>query len=288
MSHQSSPGSKGMRTALVLGGGGLTGTGWLIGMLAGLAEEGLNLCTADLVIGTSSGAIVGAQITSGVNLQELYERTIQLANNERALRLPPEQKSELASLIVGSASKELARARVGRAAIHAQTIATTAELRASIEVRLTSFDWPEQHLLLTVVDAETGDFATFDCESRIGFVDAIVASCSLPFVYPPAVIDGRRWIDGFIRSPANIDLAEGYERIVALAPMGQGFAPGSGVEDQAAELRRKTKAKIAVVVSDLGLDTRGDPLDPATLPEVTRAGKRQSKEVLNAISEVWL
>ena len=59
--------------ALVLGGGGVTGVAWELGLLAGLAALGVDLSTADLVVGTSAGAVVGAQITSGVALAELYE-----------------------------------------------------------------------------------------------------------------------------------------------------------------------------------------------------------------------
>ncbi|TJZ59201.1 patatin-like phospholipase family protein [Streptomyces piniterrae] len=64
-------------TALVLGGGGLTGIGWEIGFLAGLAEAGLHLADADVVIGTSAGSIVGAHVTSGHHtLEELYARQL--------------------------------------------------------------------------------------------------------------------------------------------------------------------------------------------------------------------
>jgi len=61
--------------ALVLGGGGITGVGWEIGLLAGLADAGLDLSVADppdLVVGTSAGSVVGAQVASGVDLQEAY------------------------------------------------------------------------------------------------------------------------------------------------------------------------------------------------------------------------
>ena len=51
--------------ALVLGGGGVTGIAWMTGLLAGLAEAGTDLTSADLVVGTSAGSVVGAQILSG-------------------------------------------------------------------------------------------------------------------------------------------------------------------------------------------------------------------------------
>jgi predicted acylesterase/phospholipase RssA len=53
--------------ALVLGGGGSAGHAWTIGVIAGLAEAGIDMTeAADLVIGTSSGATAAAQVRSGI------------------------------------------------------------------------------------------------------------------------------------------------------------------------------------------------------------------------------
>src|SRR4029077_9557115 len=59
------------RRALVLGGGGITGIGWELGMLAGLCAAGVDLIRADVVVGTSAGSVVGAQIRSGVAIEDL-------------------------------------------------------------------------------------------------------------------------------------------------------------------------------------------------------------------------
>src|ERR687886_118272 len=52
--------------ALVLGGGGSTGNAWLIGVIAGLFDAGLDVTEADLIIGTSAGSTAAAQITSAL------------------------------------------------------------------------------------------------------------------------------------------------------------------------------------------------------------------------------
>src|SRR5580698_1552840 len=58
--------------ALVLGGGVAAGNAWVIGIIAGLAEAGLDMTeAADLVIGTSSGATAAAQVRSGIPPTEL-------------------------------------------------------------------------------------------------------------------------------------------------------------------------------------------------------------------------
>src|SRR5580704_5873460 len=58
--------------ALVLGGGGAAGNAWQIGIIAGLAEAGLDLtAAADLVVGTSAGATAAAQVRSGIPAADL-------------------------------------------------------------------------------------------------------------------------------------------------------------------------------------------------------------------------
>ena len=62
----------GTKTGLVLGGGGVTGIAWEVGLLAGLRDGGADVSGADLVIGTSAGSAVGAVVASGEDLEDLY------------------------------------------------------------------------------------------------------------------------------------------------------------------------------------------------------------------------
>ena len=66
-----------MTYALVLGAGGVTGIAWETGLLKGLRDAGLDLTGADLVVGASAGSVVGAQVTTGVPLDELYRRQVE-------------------------------------------------------------------------------------------------------------------------------------------------------------------------------------------------------------------
>src|SRR5215210_1554131 len=59
--------------ALVLGGGGSAGNAWLIGVIAGLFESGLDVTEADLIIGTSAGSTAAAQITGASPTQLLAD-----------------------------------------------------------------------------------------------------------------------------------------------------------------------------------------------------------------------
>lgn len=76
------------RTALVLGGGGVTGIAWELGILRGLADAGIDLTTADTVIGTSAGSVVGAQVTSGRSIEELYDAQLEPPDTRSGRRWP--------------------------------------------------------------------------------------------------------------------------------------------------------------------------------------------------------
>lgn len=109
-------------TALVLGAGGLTGVGWEIGVLHGLAEAGVDLTTADLVVGTSAGAVVGAQLTSGLlTLAELYERQLADHRGEIPARLGAGTLFGYARAALSSRSPQVYAIKLGRMAPAAGT-----------------------------------------------------------------------------------------------------------------------------------------------------------------------
>jgi NTE family protein len=217
--------------ALVLGGGGAAGNAWLIGIVTGLAEAGLDLTeAADLVIGTSAGATAAAQVRSGVPPAKLLAATLARPaqpigkNRERAPPLPMGAVFERMRAIGAAATSaaDLQRA-MGAFGLECDVLLgpTAAEQRrATVAVRLVSPDWPERPMIVTAIDAQTGELAVFDRHSGVGLVDAVTASTALPGLAPTVGIDGRRYIDGGIRSAENADLASGYANIVVLSPLG--------------------------------------------------------------------
>src|ERR1700749_1988651 len=68
--------------ALVLGGGGSTGNAWLIGVIAGLSDAGLDVTTADLTVGTSAGSTAAAPLT-GATPAELLAAPLAPASRQR-------------------------------------------------------------------------------------------------------------------------------------------------------------------------------------------------------------
>ncbi|GLZ35692.1 hypothetical protein Lesp02_78790 [Lentzea sp. NBRC 105346] len=202
--------------------------------------------------------------------------------------LTAQAMAELGSLIAEGQNQQLARARVGRTALTAKALADSAELPAGVSALCPFETWPERALRLSAVDADNGEFVTLEKSYGVSLRDAIIASCALPFVYPPAQVANRRWIDGFIRSPANVDLADKCQRIVVLAPMAQGFSPAGAVPDQVHEIRERTGAAVAMVVADESVEAVNvNPMDPAHLPAVAEAGRRQAASVAGEIAEVW-
>jgi NTE family protein len=273
--------------ALVLGGGGVTGVAWEIGLLAGLAESGLELTDPDLVVGTSAGAVVGAQVTSGLPLPELYARQLAGYVGERSARLSRRTIATMGWAAVRSREPRTARARIGRVALSTPTV-PEAQRRAVIESRLPVHEWPSTRLQVTAVDAESGAFVVFDRDAGVSLVDAVAASCAVPGVWPPVTIDGRRWIDGGMRSSANADLAEGYQRVVVLAPVSGGFGPIARLADQVAALRAGG-AQVSVVTPDR--DARRaigrNMLDPARRAMAARAGHAQAPAAAAEIRDTW-
>ncbi|THA58447.1 patatin-like phospholipase family protein [Streptomyces sp. A1136] len=278
----------GGRTALVLGGGGLTGIGWETGILCGLAAAGTDLTTADLVVGTSAGSVVGAQLTSGLlTPRELYERQLGDATGEAAARLGAATFARYAVTMLRSRDAASYRRRVGAFALAADT-GPEAVRREVLKSRLVSYEWPERRLVVTAVDALTGELAAFDRDSGAGLLDAVSASCAVPGVWPPVTVDGRRFIDGGVRSATNADLAAGYERVVIVAPMSLGSKLIPSPAAQAARLRKAGAEVLLITPSAEARKTFGrNVLDPARRDPAARAGLAQAAAHAREAARVW-
>ncbi|WP_405441893.1 patatin-like phospholipase family protein [Streptomyces avidinii] len=275
-------------TALVLGGGGLTGVGWECGILYGLARAGVDLTTADLVVGTSAGSVVGAQLTSGLlTAQELYERQLGDPAGEVAAKLGAGLVARYAVAMVGSRTGTAYRQRIGAMALAADTGPET-ERRKVLAARLVSHEWPERRLVVTAVDALSGELKAFDRGSGSGLVDAVSASCAVPGVWPPVTVGGRRFIDGGICSATNADLAEGYARVVIVAPLSLGSKLVPSPSAQAERLRAAGARVLLITPSAAARKVFGrNVLDPARRDPAARAGLAQAAEHVREATEVW-
>jgi NTE family protein len=277
-----------MGRALVLGGGGVTGVAWELGMLCGLRDRGVDLTEADLIVGTSAGAVVGAQIATGVDPEERYAAQLVPPDGEAAAALGRGMLLRLAlAAVAGGRDPQRVRARIGRFALRART-GPEAERITVIGRRLPVHEWPRRGLRITAVDAHTGEFVVLDRDSGVPLVEAVAASCAVPGVWPPVSTGGRRLVDGGVRSSANADLAAGCDQVVVLAPIVRALGPIVGVGTQVAALRAQGARVVLVSPDAAALTAIGrNVLDPAHRAAAARAGRAQAAAAVDGIGSVW-
>ncbi len=261
--------------------------GWEVGLLTGLFEAGVDLSTAELVIGTSAGAAVAAQVTSGVPFAQLFARQVAATSSELPAELKPTTLLHYLWSMLRERDPQRFGVRMGRLALEAKT-GSEADRRAVIASRLPKHEWPERPLQLTAVNARTGEFRVFDRASQVPLVDAVAASCAVPGVWPPVTIEGAPWIDGGMRSAANVDLAAGRERVVVLAPITTGFGPMAAPATQVQALRAQG-AQVVVISPDRAARQRmgRNSLDPSKRGPAAHEGYRQAAAVVREVASVW-
>ncbi|MDO9457791.1 patatin-like phospholipase family protein [Nocardioides sp.] len=284
------------KRALVLGGGGITGIAWETGLLAGLAEAGVDLTTADRVIGTSAGSIVGAQITSDTGLDELYRRQLlspaALGDTAPLAAIGPSVAVRLVTSLVRSRGDIERFGRIlGRQAVAVAAkgrTPTVPERYQQVAQRIGGLEWNDRDLVVTAVDASTGELTVFGPQGDVAEVsleDAVNASCSVPCVYPPIPIGGRTFIDGGVRSGANADLASGFDPVVVLSPLDRAIGPIRSAAQQLTELG----VRHVVITPDAGSKRAigGNVLDPAARPPSARAGRAQAAAHVDELRALW-
>ena len=278
--------------ALVLGGGGVAGIAWMTGLVFGISERGIDLRTAEMMLGTSAGSAVAAQLGSQLSLKDLYERQVDPARQAREIAPDPHllELFQLALSAPATPIDPVERTRaIGRWALKAPTIAEQ-ERRSVIAERLPSHSWPNSLLLLVAVDTDTGDPMIFDRFSGTDLVDAVSASCAVPGVWPPVTINGRRYMDGGARSSDNADLAKGYARSLILSPMGTSLPEMTGGNlKRQIEILEAGGGKAHVIEPDNRSRSAigSNPLSPETRIPSAEAGRRQGLAVANDVASFW-
>jgi NTE family protein len=272
--------------ALVLGGGGVTGVAWEIGLLYGLAEHGVDLTGAGLFVGTSAGSSVAAQVLTGVPLSDLFEAQCADAGGEIAARIGP--GTLLAFLVAGLWPGDPAggRAWLGRRALRARTV-PEAERRAVIARRIGDGGWPATRLLITAVQADNGAVRVFDSSSGVPLVDAVAASCAVPMTWPPVTIGTVRYVDGGVRSIANADLAAGSRQVVVLAPGTQSVRRSGRPAVQLAALGPQVRGAVLSPDAAARAAIGTNVLDPARRRPAAEAGRAQAAAEADRLRTLW-
>ncbi|WP_067825957.1 patatin-like phospholipase family protein [Actinomadura kijaniata] len=272
--------------ALVLGGGGVAGIAWQTGVLAGLAAAGVEVTDADLVVGTSAGSTVAAQVTSGLPWEELLARQTDPGKRSEEL-VPAGSVAEALERMLTLQSEGLEpaeiRRRVGALALAAETVPESAR-RKVIEGRLPAREWPRRpRLVIPAVEATSGAPVLFDAASGVDLVDAVAASCAVPGIWPPVTIADARYVDGGLRSMNNADLAAGHGRVLVVAP----FADPVLEEDVAGLTGDGARVEVVAPDEASAAAFGTDPLDPATRTPAAEAGYAQGRAEAERVAALW-
>jgi len=280
--------------ALVCGGGGVWGIAWMTGLAAGLEDEGVDLRGASLFVGTSAGSVIATQLLGPVPTEELFERQTVSARQPRELTPPPDCLATIMELTRREWNSPEERVRAICDLAFATETVSAAERRAAIADRLAPQGdaWPEQPLLLTVVDTATRELVALDAASGVPLTDAVAASCAVPGVWPPVPAGGKFYVDGGVwRTAENAQLAEGYEAVLILSPMGMALdgspALNPALAKDVAQLEAQG-ARVEVITADAASLAAAAPgaLDPATREPAARAGREQGRAVAARVREL--
>jgi len=145
-------------------------------------------------------------------------------------------------------------------------------------------------MLITAVDAMTGEPVVFDRHSGVDLADAVAASCASG---PPYMIGDGRYIDGGYRSNAeNADLAAGYGRVLVLSPFGgRSMTPvdwGMHLATQIDELRLRG-SRVETVFPDSNSEPMfgANAMDLSLRPAAAQAGYDQGRSRAEQLTEFW-
>ena len=231
-----------MKTALVLGGGGLVGLAYHAGVLRALdVEAGFGPDDADVIIGTSAGSVIGAYLRTGMTTEDMWL----LARGEHPIHAPigAGTATSPSDLFVPTFNNpfDIVRHVIGSAyvltrAISPFPLSPPGFLRSIFPGGLFSmdegkrrfadelpFEWPERDLWLTTVDIVTGRRVVLGRPGspRVDLPRAVLASAAIPGIYEPVQVGRRTLIDGGAHSTSNLDLGvqAGADRIIAVVPL---------------------------------------------------------------------
>jgi len=276
-----------IRRALVLGSGGASGVAWQLGVLCGLADAGVDLGRADLVVGTSAGALTAAWLAAG-SLDAFAEGFAPLTRTpvEPPARLRPTAVARLLAAQV-SPSRRHALAWLGRRAAAAWSADAQDEWVSLVAPGLSGLPWPPS-LVIVATDVASGRPAYFSAQRPVDLAGAVAASCAVPGVLPAVRIEGRLFFDGGLRSPANLDVASGAGSVVALAPFSGSVRAVRRPRVQAAALAASGTRTVLLEPSRSSRLALGrDFLSPRSSHRAAADGAAQAARQASRVWDVW-
>lgn len=237
-----------MKVGLVLGAGGVLGGAWLTGGLHALAEEtDWDPGSAEFIVGTSAGSMIGALAASGVPAWFMVAHSAgesfdgvsaadgtPAAEADRAAGAVFRLHRGLPTLGPGSLRMALTALRNPLGHTPLQMMAgwlpaglVSTESLQEIVRRAVPGRWVEHPNYWAVAcDYHSGKrtvFGRLDAPN-VEIAEAVAASCAIPGFYRPVKVDNRRYVDGGVCSASNLDVVagRGLDLVICLNPLSSG------------------------------------------------------------------
>ncbi|GAB2638201.1 patatin-like phospholipase family protein [Prescottella soli] len=257
----------------------------MAGLATGLRRLGVDLAEADLIVGTSAGAIVGAVLATGQDPAELAQPPRPASTD---VQLPPPDPRSIGRVFAELGDKELepdvARQRVGQIALEMSAEHEPVHVER-MQRMIGSRQWPDTALLVVAVDALSGRREVFDRHGGAALADAVVASRAMPGFYPPMTIGGRRFMDGGMHSSTNADLAAGARLLVAVHPLAHLF-PAAELESELGVAQPGESILISPDEPSIAV-FGGDLHSRANWTPAFEAGERQARAEADRLEQAW-
>ncbi len=306
-----------MRTAVVLGAGGLTGHAFHAGTLRALQERtGFDPRHADVLVGTSAGSYVAASLAAGLSAsdqaasltgepispegQALRQRLADLP----VLTAPPARRGPLDPWALLGAARRPFAVRPGTllASLLPAGSQSSSDLQRGAGA-LHGDTWPDRDLRICAVRVRDGRRVVFGTPGApvVDVGTAVAASCAIPAYYQPVRIEGRDHVDGAMHSPTNADVLVGdaVDLVVVLSPMTAGprhgaradlafrLAVGRYLATEVHKLRRAGAQVVVLQPSATDLDAMGvNPMRADRAADVVHATARTVRSRLEAQPEL--
>lgn len=275
-----------MAFGLVLGGGGVVGIAWEIGVLEALAQEGaLDPSTAATIVGTSAGSVVGTQVAAGTTIDDLVAAQLAPPAPVGGGSAAPDMSAVMTIfgglMTAEEMTTELART-TGRLAMEATT-GTEEAWVGSFERLLGGVGaWPATADLRVVAMSCTRGERRAWTKADAGIVDvarAVASSCAVPGMFPPVTIDGDRYADGGAWSPSNADLLadEGLDQVLFIGPIGTFLAGTPQVEREMAVVQARGATTGWILPGEGFADLRTQLMNPAFRAQGLEVGRQDGK-----------
>jgi len=275
------------------------GIAWETGLAAGLERSGVRLRDADLFVGTSAGSVVSAQLALGNAPDDLIAMYATIDDADHPSQKPVDFGAliqQFIQLFMSPDPPEKIRADMGAFALKADTISEEEWLDTFRRMPGMAGGWPDRRFVCTAVDASTGAFAAWDRDAGVPLDRAVASSCTVPGVYPPVTINGRRYIDGGVRSATNADLARGYDAVLIVAVSMPGISAMPAIAEamqrqldgEIAALRESGSRVEVIVPDEASLQSFGlNLMDFSRREPVAEAGARQGLAEAERLRAFW-